>query len=56
MVFVIEKNRQSQGVCWYKLVDLNGQRVPGIWYYYNLILVARHDSESRGQQSQENKS
>ena len=55
-VFVIEKNRQSQGVCWYKLVDLNGQRVPGIWYYYNLILVARHDSESRGQQSQENKS
>ena len=55
-IFVIENNRQSQGVCWYKLVDLNGQRVPGIWYYYNLILVARHDSESRNGQSEKNKS
>ena len=44
-IFVIEESRQSQGVCWYKLLNLNGERQSGIWYYYNLILVARHDSE-----------
>ena len=52
-IFVIKESRQSQGVCWYKLLDLSGAAQPGIWYYYNLILVARHDTESRNDQSQE---
>ena len=54
-VFVIKESRQSQGVCWYKLLDLNGASQPGVWYYYNLILVARNDTESRDDESKENK-
>ena len=54
-IFVIKESRQSQGVCWYKLLDLNGERLPGIWYYYNLILVARNDPQSRNDQHQTNK-
>ena len=54
-IFVIKESRQSQGVCWYKLLDLNGASQPGIWYYYNLILVARNDSESGNDQTKENK-
>ena len=54
-IFVIEESRQSQGVCWYKLLDLNGASQPGVWYYYNLILVARNDSKSGDDKHQENK-
>ena len=54
-IFVIKESRQSQGICWYKLLDLNGSVQPGIWYYYNLILVARNDTESRNEKNQEDK-
>ena len=54
-IFVINKSQQSQGICWYKLVNLNGEKVPGIWYYYNLILVARHETESGNTNSEKDK-
>ena len=48
-VFKISDSRQSNTVCWYKLTDLQNKEVPGIWYYYQLKLVARNDNytESR---------
>ena len=54
-IFIIRESRQSQGVCWYKLISLEGESQPGVWYYYNLILVARNDSESGNHESTETK-
>ena len=51
-VYVIKESHQSQGVCWYKLIDLNGNKIPGIWYFFNLILVARNESEFRNNQGE----
>ena len=49
-IYKIKESRQSNTVCWYIITDLNDKEVPGIWYYYQLKLVARHDnnSESNG--------
>ena len=46
-IYKIKESRQSNTVCWYIITDLNDKEVPGIWYYYQLKLVARHDNNSK---------
>ena len=41
-IYTIGKVRQSGGVCWYKVEDHRGEVLKGIWYYYQLNLVARN--------------
>ena len=43
-IYEIKTVRQSNGVCWYKLIALDNTEQPGIFYYYQLNLVSRHDS------------
>ena len=43
-IYEIVKVRQKHTVCWYKLADSSGDILDGIWYYYQLNLVARHDN------------
>lgn len=45
-IYQISNVRQSNGVCWYKIKNLAGEELDGVWYYYQLNLVARNDSES----------
>ena len=45
-IYTIAKVRQSGGVCWYKLKDHNGETLKGIWYYYQLNLVAHNAYQS----------
>ena len=45
-IYEINAVRQSNGVCWYKIISLDKIEQPGIFYYYQLNLVSRHDSES----------
>ena len=45
-IYIIAEQFQSNLVCWYKLKSLDGKLLPGIWYYYQLNLVARHDHQS----------
>ena len=52
-IYVISAKRQSQTVCWYKIETLAGKKVPGIWYYYQLNLVARNDSQSDRENSKQ---
>ena len=40
-LFKIKTVRQSNSVCWYELANSTGQKVPGIWYFFQLNLVAR---------------
>ena len=42
-IYKISEVRQSNAVCWYKLENLAGEPQDGIWYYYQLNLVARDD-------------
>ena len=44
-IFQIKSIRQSNGVCWYKIETLDGEEQPGIFYYYQLNLVARNDNK-----------
>ena len=44
-IYVITEQRQSQSVCWYILSDLKGDKLPGIFYYYQLNLVSRNDNQ-----------
>ena len=39
-IYKIKNVRQSSGVCWYKIEDHSGSELKGIWYYYQLNLVA----------------
>ena len=41
-IYKIRSVRQSGGVCWYKVEDHTGTELKGIWYYYQLNLVAGH--------------
>ena len=41
-IYKIRSVRQSGGVCWYKVEDHTGSELKGIWYYYQLNLVAAH--------------
>jgi len=45
-IYQITSVRQSNLVCWYKLETLNNKPVPGIWYYFELNLVSKHDNQS----------
>ena len=47
-IYRICSARQSNSVCWYKLENLAGEEQDGIWYYYQLNLVARNDNQSDG--------
>lgn len=40
-IYVITKEIQSNGVCWYKLSDQSGKAVSGIFYSDQLNLVSR---------------
>ena len=41
-IYKIKSVRQSNGVCWYILEDHAGEELSGIWYYYQLNLVAKY--------------
>ena len=43
-IYSIIKVLQRNTICWYHLADHSGTRKPGIWYFYQLNLVARDDS------------
>ena len=45
-IFEIKTVRQSNGICWYKIKSLDNIEQPGIFYYYQLNLVTRHDNQS----------
>ena len=45
-VYIIEKVKQSNGVCYYYLKDLANSTLPGIYYYYQLNLVSRYADSS----------
>lgn len=45
-VFTIIDVRQSNQVCWYILADHAQDKIDGIWYYYQLKLVKKHDNSS----------
>ena len=45
-IYKIKSVRQSNGVCWYVLEDHTGRELSGIWYYYQLNLVAKHADQS----------
>ena len=44
-IYKISAVRQSNTVCWYKLENLAGEEQDGIWYYFQLNLVARDDNQ-----------
>ena len=39
-IYVITKEIQSNGVCWYRISDQNGKQMPGIYYSNQLNLVS----------------
>lgn len=41
-IYQIDKVYQSHEVCWYKLKTIDGEKLQGIWYYYQLNLVSRN--------------
>ena len=43
-IYTITNVRQSHKVCWFTLADSSGQTIPGIWYFYQLNLVASYDN------------
>ena len=51
-IYIIRDVRQSNLVCWYKLETLANKPVTGVWYYFQLNLVSKHDSESSGKSSE----
>ena len=50
-IYIIHKQLQSNLVCWYKIKSQDGKVLPGIWYYYQLNLVARNDHQPYRQNS-----
>ena len=42
-IYEITRVFQRNTICWYKLKDLTGNKLDGIWYFYQLNLVARHE-------------
>ena len=51
-IYTIRQVRQSGGVCWYKIQDHNRDILRGIWYYYQLNLVARYADQSGSDQQE----
>lgn len=50
-IFTIIDVRQSNQICWYLLANHAGQKLDGIWYYYQLKLVKKHDNSLEGTSS-----
>ena len=46
-IFTISKIRQQSGVCWYYLVDHENEQIEGLFYYYQLNLVARNENKKK---------
>ena len=42
--YKIRDVKQAAGRVWYELIDLEGNKISGIKYYWELNLVAKHDS------------
>ena len=42
-IYIITKILQSNKICWYHLQELDGTKVPGIFYYYQLNKVGHVD-------------
>ena len=38
---IIAEIKQRAGICWYTLTDLEGKKIEGTWYYYQLNFVSR---------------
>ena len=51
-IYEIADVRQSGGVCWYILKTLSDEEVSGIWYYYQLNLVARNVGQNQRENDQ----
>ena len=51
-IYQIADVRQSGGVCWYILKTLAGEEISGIWYYYQLNLVARNVGQNQRENGQ----
>lgn len=47
-VFIIDKIKQSNGVCWYYLKTLNNKPLKGIYYYHQLNLVSSNVNQLDG--------
>ena len=45
-IYIISKIKQSNGVCYYYLKDLENKKIPGIYYYFQLNLVSRNVDSS----------
>ena len=43
-IYQIADSRQSHGVCYYKIGELDGKILNESYYYYELNLVAKHDN------------
>jgi len=46
-IYIISKILQQSGVCWYYLVDHEGEQIDGIFYYYQLNLVVRNKENDK---------
>ena len=44
-IFIVVQRLQSNGICWYKLSNINGETLSGIWYYHQLNLVTKYDNQ-----------
>ena len=44
-IFIVNSVKQSNAVCYYTIKSLANESVPGIFYYQQLNLVSRNDSE-----------
>ena len=47
-IYIIDRVKQSNGVCYYYLKDHANTELPGIYYYYQLNLVSRYADSSQG--------
>lgn len=45
-IYTISKVKQSNGVCYYYLTDLDNKSLPGIFYYFQLNLVSSNVDSS----------
>ena len=45
-IYIIDRVKQSNGVCYYYLKDHANTSLPGIYYYYQLNLVSRYADSS----------
>ena len=51
-IYIIDKVKQSNGVCYYYLKNHANIILPGIYYYYQLNLVSRYADSSSGRSTE----